>query len=159
MPDLLSYKGYQGSIEYSAEDDCLVGEVLFIEGRIVYAGDTVKETRAMFEQAIDDYLEFCEKQGAEPRKPFKGTFNVRVDPELHRLAAIAAKCQGMSLNAFVCEALKEKLSPAKEVHNHSHMHLHEAPVSGTAFESQTSYVASPSKLAFEKEPWANHSHH
>lgn len=159
MPDLLSYKGYQGSIEYSAEDDCLVGEVLFIEGRIVYAGETVPEIRAMFQQSVDGYLELCEAQGIEPRKPFKGSFNVRVDPELHMRAAIAAKRQGISLNAFVCEALKEKLSPAKEVHNHNHMHLHEAHAIETTFESQTSYIASPSKIAFETEQWPNLLHH
>ncbi|MEW6112478.1 MAG: toxin-antitoxin system HicB family antitoxin [Thermodesulfobacteriota bacterium] len=42
--------------------------------------------------------------------PFKGTFNVRVSPEIHRKAAMLAG--GRSLNAFVAEALAEKIERA-----------------------------------------------
>ncbi|MBV8045752.1 MAG: hypothetical protein JO171_01250 [Paludibacterium sp.] len=56
MNNLLEYKGYYGTINDSDEDECLVGEVLFINGTLVYAGESVHEIRAMFEQTVDGYL-------------------------------------------------------------------------------------------------------
>ncbi|WP_084612736.1 type II toxin-antitoxin system HicB family antitoxin [Pseudogulbenkiania sp. MAI-1] len=160
MSDLLEYKGFFGSVGYSAEDACLTGEVLFIDGTIVYGGESVDEIKAMFEEAVDGYLEMCAARNIEPQKPFKGTFNVRIDPELHKQAAIAAKRECISLNQFVGLALKEKLSPAKEVHNHSHMHVHEE----TVFETRRQYIASRSGARYvsneiEKSPWIIPSHH
>ena len=45
--------------------------------------------------------------GKEPNKPFKGVFNVRIGEELHREATIIAGDR--SLNAFVTEAIQEKI--------------------------------------------------
>lgn len=162
MSDLLEYKGFLGSVDYSAEDACLTGEVLFIDGTIVYGGESVDEIKAMFEEAVDGYLEMCEQNGIEPQKPFKGSFNVRIDPELHKQAAIAAKCAGQSLNQFVGQALKEKLMPTKEVHNHNHnhMHLHEA----TVLENESTYIATANYANFvlnelRDEKWKPTLHH
>ena len=53
----LEYKGFQGSIEYNADDDLLYGAVLSIEPLINYEGSTINELRAAFRAAIDNYLE------------------------------------------------------------------------------------------------------
>lgn len=127
MSDLLEYRGFFGSAGLSAEDECFIGEIQFIDGSVVYAGESYAEITQMFHEAVDGYIEMCAQRGIEPQKPFKGSFNVRIDPALHKQAAISAKRSGMSLNAFIGEALKEKLSPAKEVHNHVHNHVHESP--------------------------------
>ncbi|NYZ69125.1 hypothetical protein H0A36_24195 [Endozoicomonas sp. SM1973] len=52
----MQYKGFQGSVEYSADDELLYGEVLSIEPLINYEGSTLDELKAAFEAAIDDYL-------------------------------------------------------------------------------------------------------
>ncbi|AXT47755.1 type II toxin-antitoxin system HicB family antitoxin [Chromobacterium rhizoryzae] len=121
MNDLLSYKGFSGSVEYSAEDECLVGEVLFIEGKIAYCGESVSEIKAVFVQAIDEYIEMCASEGIDPQKPFKGSFNVRVGEYLHRQVAIEARKRKVSLNTLVVQALEEKLEP-KAMHHHTHFH-------------------------------------
>ncbi|MFA5203103.1 MAG: toxin-antitoxin system HicB family antitoxin [Lentisphaeria bacterium] len=36
-----------------------------------------------FRGAVDDCLALCRKVGKHPDKPFSGTFNARVGPELH----------------------------------------------------------------------------
>jgi predicted HicB family RNase H-like nuclease len=54
-----------------------------------------------YEAVIDDYLNMCAEDGIEPEKPFKGTFNLRLDPELHKRLVVNATDQGMTLNAFV----------------------------------------------------------
>ena len=45
MKDYLEYKGYLGSVEYSAEDDCLFGKVIGIRGLISYEGNSVSELK------------------------------------------------------------------------------------------------------------------
>ncbi|MCF7530263.1 type II toxin-antitoxin system HicB family antitoxin [Neisseria lisongii] len=111
MSDLLNYKGYEGSIEYSAEDDCLIGRILHIRNPIGYAGETVSEIRQMFEQAVDEYLALCAEKGWQPEKPYKGSLNVRLGAVLHREAAIAAARRNTSLNDLIVQAVKHELYP------------------------------------------------
>ena len=52
---------------------------------------------------------FAKKNDKQPEKPFKGSFNVRIQPELHRKAALAASARGLSLNAFVEDAIRHNV--------------------------------------------------
>ena len=81
----LQYKGYNGSIEYSSEDDCLFGKVIGIEKRhlISYEGTSLDELKVDFMAGIDNYLEMCRQQGWKPAKPYSGTINVRLTPEIY----------------------------------------------------------------------------
>jgi predicted HicB family RNase H-like nuclease len=106
----LEYKGYAGSIEYSKEDDLLFGKVLGIKGLISYEGTTGKELENDFKEAIETYLADCKNQGIVPEKPFKGSFNVRISSELHQKAALLAMENKMSLNNFVAESIRERVS-------------------------------------------------
>ena len=105
----LEYKGYTGSIEYSKEDGQLYGKVLGIKGLISYEGDTGKKLEADFMDAINTYLADCIKDRVEPEKPFKGSFNVRIPPKLHRKAALLAMEENASLNSFVAESIRERI--------------------------------------------------
>ena len=58
----------------------------------------------------DDYLELCEAEGIEPERAYKGSFNVRVSPELHRQAVVYASSHQMSLNSLVESALRNSLA-------------------------------------------------
>lgn len=136
MSDLLEYKGFLGSIGFSAEDNSLIGEVLFIEGKIVYSGSSVDEVVEAFQDAVNDYLEMCAELAIDPQKPLKGSFNVRVSPGLHRQAAIEARKLNISLNSFVASAIEDKVQPKREVHHHSHMHIHEENTFGSQFYSE-----------------------
>ena len=87
----LKYKGYTGSVEYSEEDKCLFGKVQGMsKDSITYEGQTVEELTKDFEGAVDDYLALCEEKGVQPRKPYTGVLNVRLTPEIHSGAAMAA---------------------------------------------------------------------
>lgn len=109
MKNLMKYKGYWGSVEYSEDDDCLFGKILGIRGLISYEGQTVQELRKYFHESVDEYLEDCKNEGRQPEKPFKGGFNIRIGIELHRKAFVYAQEHDTSLNNLVVEALKEKL--------------------------------------------------
>ena len=105
MSDLLSYKNYNGTVEFSKEDNCLFGKVIGIKSLISYEGASVKELEQDFHNAVDEYLEDCKEKNIEPEQPYKGTFNVRISQELHRTIAIYAMEHGKSLNAAVEEAI------------------------------------------------------
>lgn len=111
--NMMNYKDYFGSVEYSPEDHCLFGKLAFIRDLVTYEAATIPDLEAGFRSAVDDYLADCQSRGIKPNMPCKGVFNVRTGPELHRAAVIAAKDQ--SLNAFVCEALREKVERCNAV--------------------------------------------
>jgi predicted HicB family RNase H-like nuclease len=110
MKDMMSYKGYHGSVHYSDEDRVFHGKIEFIRSLVSYEGTDVKTLKKAFKEAVDDYLELCEREGKEPETPFKGSFNVRTGPDLHRKAVLLAKSKGTNLNSIVAEALEEYLS-------------------------------------------------
>lgn len=112
MKGTLNYKNYSGSVEYSDSDSLLFGRVLGIRALISYEGDTVQSLKEDFQGAVDDYLALCEAEGKEPEVPYKGSFNVRISPELHRQLAELAGKNGMSLNALTAEALTRYIADA-----------------------------------------------
>ncbi len=109
MTSTLKYKGYTGTIEIDTDSERLCGRVLFIRGLIVYEADTLPELRRNFESAVDDYLASCAADGTLPEKPASGTFNVRIGPELHAAAIVAAHQADVSLNEWVKRAVQAKL--------------------------------------------------
>ena len=95
MSDLLSYKNY----------NCLFGKVIGIKSLLSYEGNSVQELERGFRNVIDEYLTDCKERNVEPEQPYKGSFNVRISPELHRNIAVYAMEHGKSLNAAVEEAI------------------------------------------------------
>ena len=109
MNNTMEYKGYVGSVEFSEEDALFYGKVLGIRALISYEGTNAAELVADFHGAVDDYLELCAQTGTEPEKAYKGSFNVRISPELHKQAVIAAMSHNMSLNSFVETSIQQAL--------------------------------------------------
>ena len=105
MSNLLEYKDFMGTVEYSAADKVLYGKVIGINGLISYEGKSIEELQTDFEEAVDDYLEMCKEQNVEPQKTYKGTFNVRISPALHKDLAMYAVSHNKTLNATVEEAI------------------------------------------------------
>lgn len=105
MNNTMEYKGYVGSVEFSEQDSILFGKVMGIRALISYEGETVRELLEDFHGAVDDYLLLCEEKGIEPERAYKGSFNIRISPELHKRIAVCAASKQMSLNSFVENAL------------------------------------------------------
>jgi predicted HicB family RNase H-like nuclease len=106
MKNTLSYKGYFGSVEFSDENDVFYGRIIGINDHITYEGDSVKSLRQDFCLAVDEYLETCTELGKIPEKAYKGSFNVRIEPALHRQLVIYSSSHGKTLNTAVEEAIK-----------------------------------------------------
>lgn len=114
MNSMLEYKGYHASIEFDADDNLFVGEVFGISDSLNFHGASVEELRTMFEQSIDNYLQLCEQIGKEPDKEFKGTFNVRISPLLHKRAALEAVKEKTTLNQYVARAIENYVNRGEE---------------------------------------------
>lgn len=112
MSSVLEYKGYIGSIEFSEEDAVFYGKVQGIRSLISYEGENGKELIKDFHIAVDDYLALCEERGIAPERAYKGTFNIRISPELHKSAAIYAYEHKISLNSVVEKALSGFMAKA-----------------------------------------------
>lgn len=104
---MITYKGYVGVFELDNEDDMFYGKLVGINQLVTFEANNAHDLKQAFYDSVDDYLAFCAEQNITPEKPFKGSFNVRIDSELHRRAYLAS--QGSSLNAFVGQAISEKL--------------------------------------------------
>lgn len=110
MSNLMHYKGYDASIEFSDEDNVLYGKIDGIRSLISFEGTDVISLRKAFEESIDDYLETCKENGIEPEKPYKGSLNIRIGSKLHRKLYLLAHQKRMSINAIIKKALEHQYS-------------------------------------------------
>ena len=77
---------------------------------VTFEGENVKKLKANFEQAVDEYLSFCEAEGKTPDVPYKGTFNVRLSRDLHMRAALLAEEKSVKLNKIINDAVEQYLA-------------------------------------------------
>ena len=111
MNNIIKYKDYIGSVEFSEADGVFYGKVQGIRSLISYEGTNVNELITDFHDAVDSYLECCDANGDIPEIAFKGKTNMHFkSQEQHRRAAIYAMTHNQSLNSFIVEAIEDKLS-------------------------------------------------
>jgi len=115
MTDKLKYQDFIGSVHFSANDEVFYGKIEGINDLITFEGKTVTKLKKSFKEAVEDYLTICEETGKQVFKSFKGSFNVRLNPELHSKIFEFAMLNGKTLNQFVKEAIIEKISQEEKV--------------------------------------------
>lgn len=109
--NILEYKGYHSKVEFCAETFTLRGKIDGIQDLVTFESSDVNKIEREFRLAVDDYLDFCKMVGKDPDKEYKGTFNVRISPDLHRKLAEYAYKNSETLNcvveksieAYICE--------------------------------------------------------
>ena len=107
---MMEYKGYIGTVVYDDEAKIFHGEVVNTRDVITFQGKSVDQLEKAFRESINDYIQWCKKDGVEPEKPYSGKFNLRISPELHKRAAVTARKVNLSLNKFVEKALMDEIS-------------------------------------------------
>lgn len=107
MNNLMKYKGYWAEIQYSDEDECFVGKIEGLKhSLILFEGETVKELKRDFKNAIDHYISSCKANNEIPEKQCKGSLNVRLGAELHNKAKIKSIEKNISINEFIKQAVE-----------------------------------------------------
>ena len=104
--NILEYKGYHARIEYDKDDQVLRGKIEGIGDLVTFESEDIKKIETEFHEAVEDYLDFCEEVGKTPEKEYKGSFNIRISPELHKQLAMTAMKNGDTLNASVEKAIR-----------------------------------------------------
>jgi predicted HicB family RNase H-like nuclease len=107
MHNSIKYRGYTARIDYDAADRIFVGRVLGMSEQLTFHGASVDELHADFEFAVSHYLSECEKEGRRPEKPASGKLLLRLPPEVHAAASIAAAGTGKSLNQWVADVVSK----------------------------------------------------
>ena len=110
MGQLLEYKGYHTTVTYDSDDDFLVGKIIGITDVIAFHAYDINEFKEMFHRSVDDYLDFCKENNKVPDKEYKGVFNVRVTPALHKQLVLKAESLGETLNSAVVHAITNYVS-------------------------------------------------
>jgi predicted HicB family RNase H-like nuclease len=103
----LKYKGYSARIEFDADDRIFVGHLAGIRDIVGFHGSSVEELENAFHEAVDDYLAACIKLGQQPHPPATGKVLLRVPPEIHSAAIMAAESEGVSLNQWATHVIAE----------------------------------------------------
>jgi predicted HicB family RNase H-like nuclease len=90
------YKGYSARIEFDEEDRIFVGHLAGIRDIVGFHGSSVDALEEAFHEAVDDYLAHCAKLGLPANKPFSGRVLLRIPPEVHARASVAAQVAGLN---------------------------------------------------------------
>lgn len=107
MKNVMSIDGYQAVISYDPEIEMFRGEFVGLNGGADFYAKDLDGLKREGAISLKVFLDACAEDGVDPHKPFSGKFVLRLDPETHEAAAIAAAARGLSLNQWVAETLKE----------------------------------------------------
>ncbi len=109
IKNYLEHKDFHGPLHFSNDDAVFYGKISGINDLITFEGASVKELKKVFKEAVEDYISICAQEKIPVLKSMKGSFNVRISPDLHQKAAIVSSKQGISLNQFVQKAIESSL--------------------------------------------------
>lgn len=62
---ILKYKGYEGYVHFSIEDNLYYGRILDIKDLVDYNSETEEDVENQFRLAVDDYIEFKKEIGRD----------------------------------------------------------------------------------------------
>ena len=68
MMNAMEYKSFKARVEFDTEDEYFVGHIAGINDIVGFHGMSVREVKAAFRKAVDDYLETCRLAGKTPEK-------------------------------------------------------------------------------------------
>ncbi|OIN93122.1 MAG: antitoxin HicB [Comamonadaceae bacterium CG1_02_60_18] len=112
MMNAMTYRGYTARIEYDDADRIFVGRLAGIRDIVGFHASTVDALQSAFHESVDDYCKACEKLGQTPQKPASGKLMLRVPPEVHSAALVAAQASGVSLNQWAGKVLQQAAAHA-----------------------------------------------
>ena len=70
MKNIMEYKDYLGSVDFSEEDEMFFGRVLGIHSLISYEDDNAKGLISDFHNSVDEYLKWCEGEERKAEKAY-----------------------------------------------------------------------------------------
>jgi predicted HicB family RNase H-like nuclease len=109
MKNVMTYKGFIGTVGYSPEDHLFFGKIEGIDDLVTFEGETVTELETAFKYMVDQHIADREAEGKSAEKSYKGVLNIRISPKLHKKAAQTAMLKGITLNQMIKQAIEKEL--------------------------------------------------
>jgi predicted HicB family RNase H-like nuclease len=110
----MAYKGYHARVEYDDDDGIFIGRLAGINDVVGFHAESVPDLQAAFHEAVDDYIQTCAKVGKPAERPYSGQLMVRIDPEVHAKAVLAAELSGVSLAKWTEATLRAAVKRVSE---------------------------------------------
>lgn len=103
----MTINGYQAVISFDPSIQMFRGEFVGLNGGADFYARDVEGLQREGAISLKVFLQACEEDGVDPRRHFSGKFSLRVEPQLHEAASMAAAAKGMSLNQWASEAIRQ----------------------------------------------------
>ncbi len=107
MNNVIEINGERAVIAFDPELQMLRGEFVGLNGSADFYAENVHDLLEEGRKSLAVYLEMCREKGIEPRRKFSGKFNIRLTPDDHAAAVIAAAAAGKSLNEWIVGRIRE----------------------------------------------------
>jgi predicted HicB family RNase H-like nuclease len=107
MNNVVEINGEKAVVVFDPEIQMLRGEFVGLSGGADFYADNVRDLIEEGRKSLAVYLEMCREKGIESRRKFSGKFNVRLNPDDHAAAVIAAAAVGKSLNEWIVGTIRE----------------------------------------------------
>ncbi len=66
MKDILSHRGFVGSVQFSANDNIFYGKIEGVTDLIAFEGETVKELTDAFHYMVDEHIKDSKAETTTP---------------------------------------------------------------------------------------------
>ena len=110
MNNILKYKNFIATMQFSEEDEAFIGHLEGIDSVVSFEGQSVVELKQAFEDAVESYLDFCKRKGiVESQKSYPNVLNVNISPDLHHRVALTARMMGTTKNVFINKTVETEL--------------------------------------------------
>ena len=109
MDNILKYNDFIATVKYSEEDEAFIGRIEGVSSVVSFEGQSVEELKSAFKEAVESYVDFCNRKGIKLRKSYNGVLNIRIPPVIHSRIAMYAENHGTSINAFIRDSIERKL--------------------------------------------------
>ena len=105
MRNVIEIDGRKAVVSFDPDIGMIRGEFLGLSGGADFYAESVKTLETEGRRSLEVYLDLCREKSVEPFRSFSGKFNVRLDPEMHEKAVIAAAAESKSLTDWVADAI------------------------------------------------------
>jgi predicted HicB family RNase H-like nuclease len=112
MKNTIEINGHKAVVAFDPEINLFRGEFTGLNGGADFYAATVDELHKEGKISLKVFMDGCREKGIEPRRNFSGRFNVRLEPDVHEAAVMAAAAEDKSLNEWVAETIAEAAKAA-----------------------------------------------
>jgi predicted HicB family RNase H-like nuclease len=107
MKNIIEINGHKAVISFDPDIGMLRGEFLSLNGGADFYANNIADLKTEGTQSLNVFLEICTEKQIHPFREFSGRFNLRLDPQTHEAAVIAAAANNKSLNEWVSSTIIE----------------------------------------------------